>query len=691
MVEAAQRPIPPEPTPRGPRDSYAKRLYELGIEAGGLKKKDDAYGRLKLLLLAGAVAVAVVALLYHTISMWWLAVPLALFVYFAVVHERVLREVRRVGRARAFYDRGVARLENRWMGTGQSGERFLDPRHPYARDLDIFGRGSIFELICTARTKAGEETLARWLLEPAAPEIVSARNAAVTELRARLDLREDLANLGEDIQTGVQPEALARWGEGFSDPPTQRKSSPSSTANSSAGKSDESVTAGLAQPDRAATEVSADSPADWSLSSSASAAVVDGSAQRKRATSAATSAPSAPARELPKFSSSLRITTLVLSAIWLLGLVAWAAFSIHWLIIIASLINFALTFRYLKSIQEQVGAIEKSAKDLALLAGVLARLEKEKFQSPLLVALRERLHGNGPLASECIKRLNKLIQLLESRRNQVVAVIDPFVMWSLQLTFAIVAWRRAHGPSIREWLSAVGELEALSDLAGYAYEHPRDVFPEFTTQQSGGCFDATGFAHPLIAEDRAIRNDLKLDTNLRLVVISGPNMAGKSTFIRAVGVNAVLAQCGAPVRAQRLRISRLTVAASVCILDSLQGGISHFYAEILRLKLITDLARGDSPVLYLLDELLSGTNSNDRRIGAEAIVRTLFERGALGLVTTHDLALAEIVTTLGAQATNAHFEDHLKDGKLGFDHRLSPGIVKTSNALQLMRSIGLEI
>jgi hypothetical protein len=619
-------PVPTLPPPNGavstPAAAYVKRLAELGIEASTLKKKDDAYGLLKLALLAAAAVVAVVALLYHTISMWWLAVPFGLFVYFAVAHERVLREVRRVARARAFYERGIARLENRWMGTGQSGERFLDPRHPYARDLDIFGRGSIFELLCTARTKAGEETLAHWLLEPAAPDIVLARNDAVSELRSRLDLREDLANLGEEIQTGVQPEALARWGEGFSD-----------TTGTAATKS-----------------------------------------------------------ELPQFSTGVRVLTVLLSAIWLAGAVAWVVWSIHWLFAAASIANLALTFRYLKSIQEQVGAIEKSAKDLWLLGGVLARLEQETFAAPLLVALRERLHGDGPLASECIRRLNKLIELLDSRRNQIVAVVDPFVMWSLQLTFAIVSWRRAHGPSIRAWLEAVGELEALSDLAGYAYEHPADVFPEFSANaDSVGCFHATGFAHPLIPEDRAVRNDLKLDENLRLVVISGPNMAGKSTFIRAVGVNAVLAQCGAPVRAERLQISRLTVAASVCILDSLQGGISHFYAEITRLKLITDLARGETPVLYLLDELLSGTNSHDRRIGAEAIVRSLFERGALGLVTTHDLALAEIVLTLGSAAANAHFEDNLKDGKLGFDHRLSPGIVKTSNALQLMRSIGLEI
>lgn len=607
-----------------PRASYTKRLVELADEATRCKQKDDVYGRAKLLLLAAAVAVAVVSVVYHTISMAWIAVPVALFVYFAVVHERVLREVRRVSGARAFYERGLARLENRWMGTGKSGEGFLDPLHPYARDLDIFGSGSIFELICTARTKSGEQTLARWLLEPADASTVRGRNEAVSELRSRLDLREDLANLGEALQSGVQPEALARWGEGYTN------------VASTTGADSEKL-------------------------------------------------------DLPKFSIGLRMAMLILSAIGVAGIVAWIAWGIHWLIVTVAIANLGLSLRYLKSIEEQVGAIERSAKDLALLAGVLARLEQEKLSAPLLVALRECLRGDKIRASEAIKKLNKLIQLLESRRNQIVAVLEPFVMWSVQITFAIVAWRRAHGPSIRKWLEAVGELEALSDLAGYAYEHPDDTFPEFTDAHAGGCFDATGFAHPLLPEDRAVRNELRLDRAMRLVVISGPNMSGKSTFIRAVGVNAVLAQCGAPVRATRLRLSPLTVAASVCILDSLQGGISRFYAEITRLKLITDMARSERPLLYLLDELLSGTNSHDRRIGAEAIVRSLFDHGALGLVTTHDLALAEIVPTLGSAATNVHFEDHLKDGKLGFDHRLSQGIVKTSNALQLMRSIGLEI
>jgi DNA mismatch repair ATPase MutS len=182
-------------------------------------------------------------------------------------------------------------------------------------------------------------------------------------------------------------------------------------------------------------------------------------------------------------------------------------------------------------------------------------------------------------------------------------------------------------------------------------------------------------------------NELK--EGLRLIIISGPNMAGKSTFTRSVGVNAVLAQAGAPVRARRMVLSELQVAASICVLDSLAGGLSRFYAEITRLKQIYDLTGRNLPVLFLLDELLSGTNSHDRRVGTESIVRGLLRHRAIGIVTTHDLALTEIVGTLDGKAANYHFGDTFREGKLSFDYRLSPGIAETTNALQLMQSIGL--
>ena len=215
----------------------------------------------------------------------------------------------------------------------------------------------------------------------------------------------------------------------------------------------------------------------------------------------------------------------------------------------------------------------------------------------------------------------------------------------------------------------------------------------------GALLEAEAIGHPLIEESRVVRNSVRIGgaapAGPRVLVVSGSNMSGKSTLLRTLGVNAVLAQAGAPVRARRLRMSPLAVGASIRVTDSLQDGVSGFYAEILRLRQILDATvrpgpKG-APVLFLIDELLHGTNSHDRRIGAEALVRGLVERGAIGLITTHDLALAEIADTLGDRVANVHFEDQLEDGRMVFDYAMRPGVVRKSNAIELMRSVGLEI
>ncbi len=207
----------------------------------------------------------------------------------------------------------------------------------------------------------------------------------------------------------------------------------------------------------------------------------------------------------------------------------------------------------------------------------------------------------------------------------------------------------------------------------------------------GGCFEAEGLGHPLMPEAKCVPNDVRLGGEIRLLIVSGSNMSGKSTLLRTVGLNTVLAWAGAPVRANHLKISPLKVGASIRVQDSLQDGRSRFYAEITRLREIVRLAEGGETTLFLVDELLSGTNSHDRRIGAGAIVRMLLDRGALGMITTHDLALAEIAAGLEGRAVNVHFVDSLEDGQLHFDYKLLPGIVERSNALDLMRSVGLEV
>jgi DNA mismatch repair ATPase MutS len=317
-------------------------------------------------------------------------------------------------------------------------------------------------------------------------------------------------------------------------------------------------------------------------------------------------------------------------------------------------------------------------------------LEAEKFSSPKLLELQTNLCTEGELASQAIRRLRRLIESLESRDNLALRVVDPFILWTAQFAFAIEAWRQRYGQSVRQWLSAVGEIEALISLAGYTYEHSADVFPEFV-ESGSALLEAEGLAHPLLPAQQAVSNDLRLGSELRLMIVSGPNMSGKSTLIRAVGINAVLAQCGAPVRARGLRMSRLQLGASICVLDSLQGGVSRFYAEITRVKAIAELTAGPLPVLFLLDELLGGTNSNDRRVGAEAVVRSLVTKGAIGLVTTHDLALTLMAQNMNGQAGNFHFEDRIENGHLRFYYQLVPGVATSSNALKLMRSIGLEV
>jgi DNA mismatch repair ATPase MutS len=229
----------------------------------------------------------------------------------------------------------------------------------------------------------------------------------------------------------------------------------------------------------------------------------------------------------------------------------------------------------------------------------------------------------------------------------------------------------------------------LLSLGAYSYEHPGDPFPEFV--EGAACFDATSIGHPLIPSATCIPNDVRLSANTRVLLISGSNMSGKSTLLRTVGINAVLAMAGAPVRAQGLRLTYLHVGASIRINDSLQEGSSRFYAEITRLRKLFDLAAGDPPLLFLLDELLQGTNSNDRRIGAEGVLRAFLNRGAFGLVTTHDLALAEIGTTLNGRLRNVHFQEEFEGGRISFDYKLQDGVVTKSNGLALMRSIGLEV
>jgi hypothetical protein len=590
-----------------PAHEYRTRLADRRTVELQLAKRDQLLSHARLITF---VAGGLLAILWWrtSVPVWCLAFPAIAFVVLLYRHDRVIRAHQTAQRAIVFYERGIGRLEDLWAGTGESGERFRNERHLYANDLDLFGHGSLFELLSIARTRAGEAQLATWLTEPASADEVRARQEAVTELTPALDLREDMALAGAEFARAcVDTDLLIGWAE---------------------------------------------------------------------------RAPILGPRWLRGVATLL--TTCAV------GSLAYASITGDYAYLIAVLlVEAAFSIPLRRRVHQTLHAADASARDLDVLVHVLNRLEREEFGAARLRALSRQLGTTDVPASVAIGRLRRLVELHDWQHNQFFAPVAAALLWGTHLAWATEAWQRTHGREVRTWLSTVGEFEALSSLSAYRYEHPADVWPEIVTEGAG--FEGVGLGHPLLPAARMVRNDVRLWGETRLLVVSGSNMSGKSTLLRSVGINAVLALMGAPVRATSLRITPLAIGATLRIQDSLQEGRSRFFAEISRVRDLSDTAHGPVPLLFLLDELFHGTNSHDRLAGAAGVLRSLLDRGAIGMITTHDLALTAVADGLSPRAMNVHFEDHFEGGEIEFDFLMKPGPVTRSNALALMRAVGLDV
>ncbi len=616
-----------------PLQEYQRRLLAREERASKLRNLHLLLGWLRLATVVLFLGVAWTTIFLKHGPRWGVFLPMVLFVALGVWQGRVSRRLSTAQRAAEMYRRGMARIEDRWIGlevretsAGLSADvQKLLAASLYAGDLDIVGRGGMFELLCRARTRMGEETLLTWLLEPAeVPEILR-RQMAVEELRGRVDFRERMGVVGETAAVGVQAEALRSWAAA-EDVLTQR----------------------------------------W----------------------------------MPWVAGVLAVAyaMLVSATIWLwlggsLGRRLGAAtFGDVVALLLAVVVVEKLVRRpFEKRITAVLDSTDAAVKNMQLLASLLEVMEAETFTSERLVEIEQKLASHTIAGSVAIGKLAKLGQWRESMDNLIVKAINLPVMYSVQVAWAIQRWRRQHGGAVRLWIEAVAEMEALNSLAMYAYEHPADVFPEL--ERDGACVDAAEMGHPLIAAAKCVRNSLRLGGETRVLLISGSNMSGKSTLMRTLGVNTVLAMCGAPVRAKRFRLTPLRIGASLLLNDSLQEGHSRFYAEIEKLGRICSCAESESGggFLFLLDELLQGTNSKDRLVGAEGVVRALVEAGAIGMVTTHDLALAEMEGLPQGAMRNMHFQDQIVDGQMRFDFTLRDGVAMKSNGVELMRLIGLKV
>jgi hypothetical protein len=586
-------------------EQYSQRLGAREKRLTELSRLHDRIGGVRLLLAGAFLVLAWFCVVRRDLAPPWLLAPGGLFFALVFFHQRVRILRAHAARAVVFYRTALERLRGQPHDQGVWGAQFSDPHHVYGADLDLFGKHSLYQRLCAARTPMGEATLARWLLAPAGLATIRERQSCITELRTRLDLREDLAILGETPRIALHLDAITQW---------------------------------IAAPNELSSR--------W-----------------------------------------LRATAWSLAALAGVTAVIWTveafAFPFLLVLVIEAAFNYALRNR----VQRCVAGVEHAYEDLRLLAALLARIEAATFDAAPLRELKANLSSHSLKASRTFAKLATIVNFVEARRNPFLTPLMLPLMYTVQSALAAERWRALHGPAVAAWLRVLGEIEALQSIAGYSFERPEDPFPEFT--DGPAAFEATGLGHPLLSSETRVRNDVSIAAPARVLLVSGSNMSGKSTLLRSVGMNTVLAMAGAPVCATHLKLTPLQVGASIRVNDSLSEGSSRFYAEITRLRQLFEPS--SLPLLFLLDELLQGTNSTDRRIGAQGVLRALLERGAIGLVSTHDLALNDGAELSTGALRNVHFQDELVGGKLSFDFKLRDGVVTKSNGIELMRAIGLDV
>ena len=353
------------------------------------------------------------------------------------------------------------------------------------------------------------------------------------------------------------------------------------------------------------------------------------------------------------------------------------------------LAEFALWKASRRYLTAKVMDAERIHRDFYTLRELVRILERQDFHAPILRALTASLKSEGRPASEVIGRFCQLIGMFEARRNQIVAIVGPLVLYTTQLALAMERWRAQHAANLPDWIDAIGRFEAFSSLSCFAFEHPLYAFPRLV--ESGPLIRAESLAHPLLPDD-AVENDVSLDRRRPILVVSGANMAGKSTLLRSIGINVALTYAGAPVRARTLTISPMNAIASISVQDSLLEGMSRFAAELSRLRLMLTSIRNGTPTLVLIDELFAGTNSFDRFAGAVALSEFLLGcETSLAVLSTHDRNVTRWAEQNSARISNVHFRDVFDQGRMTFDYRLHPGPALRGNAVELMKQAGLPI
>ena len=597
-----------------PTDAYRERSARFIAERDARTATWNLLANLRLLAFVVAVAAGAWGLWGRSRTGVIIAVAaLITFVILAVWHNRVGKQRDRAALFVDLNDRGIARINRNWSSLDPVPGPLLPADHPFAHDIDLFGRASLACLLDTAATPMGRAARDAALLYPAAPNVAAAHHGAIADLAPRLDWRQHLEATGRLADDPADPAPFLAWAEGTPVLSGQR----------------------------------------WLL----------------------------------VLAWLGPITFVILAIAQALNLISgpwWVG---------AIVANLAIAGILGKDASAHALEISSTSSGLRAYAEQIRQIADEPFTDPHAVSMKAKLAD----APDALARLARLASMPLPVGSPAGSILAALTCWDLHVLAALERWQAQHGHQARQWLSTLGDVESLAALATLAHDNPDWVNPSYAVTHAAVAAEQIG--HPLLAAEVRKHNDVAVGPAGTFLLVTGSNMSGKSTLLRAIGLNAVLAGAGAPVCAASLAMPPVTLWTSARVTDSLEQGVSFFMAELRRLKQVVDAAdaaraAGGPPVLALLDEILQGTNTAERQIAARRIIRHLVAQGALVAVSTHDLALAD-APELAAAVRPVHFRDEVRDGRDGmemhFDRILRPGVATTTNALRLMQMIGLDL
>lgn len=497
-------------------------------------------------------------------------------------------------------------------GDLDDGKEYLREDHLFSYDLDLFGRGGLFQYVNRTSTITGRDRLAEILsyVEKSKQEILN-RQQAIAELSPLFDWRQDFRVFGLMVED--HPEDISGLKEWVGSPPDFRSN----------------------------------------------------------------------------FFKILIIAVPLLNLfVFILSATGIISF---WLFLAYMTIPLMLAGIKYRRVNLKHNMLSRKYQVLKKYSGLFRMIEEQGFTSGRMKQNKEKLTIDGTSASKAIRHLANISNAFDTRLNMLAGfLMNIFLLWDIRQSVRLEKWQKKYQKQLPVWFYVMGEVDAYISLSGYSFNNPEFTFPEIS-EADGLLLESIQMGHPLIHSRKRVCNDFSIYGWGNFTILTGANMAGKSTFLRTVGVNMLLACCGAPVCAHDLTITPIDIVTSIHTIDSLANNESYFYAELKRLKLIIDMLKKDKQVFIILDEILKGTNSRDKQSGSKALIQQLISLKAAGIIATHDLSLGELEERFPENVQNSCFEVDIEKDQLEYDYLLKKGIAKNMNATILMERMGITV